>query len=247
MIEKTYLAAQYLAAAGIQFVEKKQDDSHTNVGFDKNSGCLITHPLSENGDELRFNYNTFSLEWKSKNETTTLALNGKSHEEVLTWLNEKAKLYLNKEYIYSFHYEGTYPITASYVFKLSDAARLNELLELRALAQSTLELFVEENKLDSSIRIWPHHFDTGIYDLLPSTEVTVGLGLAIPDTLCDDFYLYASGYKNNKGIDPSNFSALKNGTWKNDGFTGAILPASNVDMTAATAFFKEVVDAFKNS
>ncbi|EDM42923.1 hypothetical protein SCB49_11522 [unidentified eubacterium SCB49] len=247
MIEKTYLAAQYLAAAGIQFVEKKEDDSHTNLGFDKNSGCLITHPLSENGDELRFNYNSFSLEWKSKNETTTLALDGKSHEEVLSWLNEKAMLYLNKEFSYSFHYEGTYPITSSYVFKLSDASQLNELLLLRKLGQNTLELFVEENKLDTSIRIWPHHFDTGIYDLLPSTEVTVGLGLAIPDTLCNEFYFYASGYKNSKSINPSNFAVLKKGTWKSGGFTGAIFSAKDVDVTAATGFLKEVVTAFKNA
>lgn len=57
-----HLAAQYLAAAGISFVEKKADYSHTNLGWSIDKQRLETHPLSEKGDVLALNYNTFSLE-----------------------------------------------------------------------------------------------------------------------------------------------------------------------------------------
>jgi hypothetical protein len=39
MQNMTYLAAQYLAAAGISFLGLKKDDSHTNLGF-VSWGCL---------------------------------------------------------------------------------------------------------------------------------------------------------------------------------------------------------------
>ena len=38
-----HLTAQYLAAAGISFVAKKDDDSHTNVGFSIEKTCIETH------------------------------------------------------------------------------------------------------------------------------------------------------------------------------------------------------------
>ena len=40
MKEQIHLAAQYLAAAGISFLEKRDDDSHTNLGFNIEKGTL---------------------------------------------------------------------------------------------------------------------------------------------------------------------------------------------------------------
>ena len=74
--EQTHLAAQYLAAAGISFLTKKPDDSHTNLGFISDSGEIETHPLSEDNDKLFLNYNTFSLEWKSNSVNTVFKLDG---------------------------------------------------------------------------------------------------------------------------------------------------------------------------
>ena len=163
MIQKTYIAVQYLSAAGIQFVDKEDDDSHTNLGFVTQTGCLKTHPLSENGDVIQFNYNTFSLEWHSKNEALTFPLNGKSHHEVLAWLDEKSLRFLDQKYQYSFHYDFTYPISSDFVFGEVNSEELQKLLDLRVLAQITLEAVLKENNLVSDIRIWPHHFDTGAY------------------------------------------------------------------------------------
>ena len=44
--EQTHLAAQYLAAAGISFLNKKPEDSPTNLGFITDSGEVETHVLS---------------------------------------------------------------------------------------------------------------------------------------------------------------------------------------------------------
>ena len=78
-----HLAAQYLAAAGISFVEKKADDSHTNLGWSIDKQRLETHSLSTDGDVLALNYNTFSLEWDSLENNASFALDGKTHQQVL--------------------------------------------------------------------------------------------------------------------------------------------------------------------
>lgn len=88
MEKQMHLAAQYLAAAGINFVPKKEDDSHTNLGFSIEKQRLETHPLSENGDLLSLDYNSFSLQWDSQNDVERLLLDGVRHETVLHWLND---------------------------------------------------------------------------------------------------------------------------------------------------------------
>ncbi|MEH6512540.1 MAG: hypothetical protein V7670_13840 [Maribacter arcticus] len=157
-----HLAAQYLAAAGISFVEKKADDSHTNLGWSIDKQRLETHPLSEKGDVLALNYNTFSLEWNSPKNNASFVLNGKTHQQVLEWLTNSVDTFLGKKYTYDFHYDLPYSIDDSFTFKL-DAFKLKELADLRSLTQSSLEKTLAVNGLTSDIRFWPHHFDSGAY------------------------------------------------------------------------------------
>ena len=42
-IQNLHLAAQYLAAGGISFIEKKSDDSHTNLAWNKTENRMTTH------------------------------------------------------------------------------------------------------------------------------------------------------------------------------------------------------------
>lgn len=239
-----HLAAQYLAAAGISFVAKRDDDSHTNLGFSIERACMETHPLSENGDILSLDYKNFSLNWKAKSGSTSFPLDGAIHANVLNWLKETSKTYLNKSYAYEFHYDLPYEITDDFEFELVDANRLTELLQLRILAQSTLEATLSENNLESPIRVWSHHFDSGAYVNL-NTDIAIGFGLAIPDTMCTEHYFYISGYKGHDALNTEGFSILSNGEWKNDGFKGAILPAVTIDKSKAVLFFKEAVDNYK--
>ena len=247
MEKQMHLAAQYLAAAGISFLEKESDDSHTNLGFNTESGCLSTHPLSDNGDVLCLDYEKFALEWTSNKGTTTFELDGAMHAEVLNWLEDTSKARLNKTYHYEFHYDLPYSIAHSFTFELLDTYRLMELKDLRALAQLVLENIDKQYNLNTSIRIWPHHFDTGIYSPLPDSDITIGLGLAIPDQISNKHYLYISGYKNGNTIATSKLPKLASGEWKSDGFTGAILNADNLLESDGVAFFKEAINQLKNN
>ncbi|MFD0862867.1 hypothetical protein ACFQ1M_11695 [Sungkyunkwania multivorans] len=246
MIEQMHLAAQYLAAAGISFIEKKEDDSHTNLGFSIEEGSLNSRPLNEIGDRLSLNYQRFEIVWDAKGAKDSFQLDGSTHGNVLEWIKHKVEdASFETPYKYDLHYDLPYKISTDYTFELQDSNRLQDLLHFRILTQLVLETILHEHDLDSEIRIWPHHFDTGAFATLNDRGLAVGLGLAIPDNICDDYYLYISGYDENKQVVPRNFSPLTYGRWFSDDFKGAVLPVSKADEKIGVQFFEEAITSFK--
>jgi len=246
MKEQMHIAAQYLAAAGISFLEKKEDDSHTNLGFNTESGCLGTHMLSKNNDQLLLNYEDFSLVWKSDTAKVSLGLNGTTHKAVIAWIKETSQTYLNKEYHYKLHYDLPYIIEDSYTFQLTSSSEIKSLMHLRILIQFSLEEINQLYNLEIPIRVWPHHFDTGIYSDWPDSTVSIGLGLAIPDTISNEHYLYASGYNTAGQIGTVGFKNLTKGYWSNEGYIGGVLSADTLEKHEAITFFKEAIQQYKD-
>ena len=244
-----YLAAQYLAAAGISFLEKKADDSHTNLEFVTGNASLNSRPLNKAGEILSLNFERFTLEWKRNGSNRAFKLDGNTHGLILQWIREQAgKSGMMQHYNYDFHYDLPYKITDDFTFKLLDANRLSELTHLRILAQLVLEKFLSTNELNSEIRVWPHHFDTGIYtqlDACPNTSI--GAGLAIPDNVVNEHYFYLSGYNDNAAISTKDLKALSNGHWHNNGFTGAVLPAKGATLQTGLDFLEEALDILVNN
>ncbi|WP_435624896.1 hypothetical protein [Flagellimonas sp.] len=242
-----HLAAQYLATAGISFLNKKEDDSHTNLAFSNANKGLETRPLDDSGTKLCLDYPNFSLRWASSNPET-LTLHGKSHDEIVTWLKDiTSSLDSSKSYDYKLHYDLPYSMGPDETFQYSNPEKVETLIQLRTLGNTVLSKVLVENNLSSDIRIWPHHFDTGAFSALgENSETAVGMGLTIPDSLVDDYYFYISGYLGHSGLDTSNFKSLTKGKWLNDGFKGAILPASYSTQEDAVTFFNEAIQAYKS-
>ncbi len=245
MQKMMHLAAQYLAAAGISFVEKQEDDSHTNFGFTPAMGLMTTHPLSDSGDVLSLDYKRFALIWSSPKGNSSFNLDGATHKQVLAWVQETSQNALKRRYVYDLHYELPYEFDDHFVFELLDKNALQALLGQRILIQNVLEKVLKDNYLKSPIRVWPHHFDTGAYASLNNdSDIYVGFGLAIPDTLCNEHYLYISGYNDRGAIDTANFASLDKGEWKNEGFKGAILPVAGLTEPEAVQFFQQAITIY---
>ncbi len=87
------------------------------------------------------------------------------------------------------------------------------------------------NKLldvDGEIRIWPHHFDTGIY-VLSRPGMHIGFGLAMADALSGSPYFYMAGYPTQDGLDYSKIPSLNTGRWEiGEHWNGAILPIPSI-------------------
>lgn len=251
MTDQVHIAAQYLATASINFLDKKKDDSHTNLGFNTKKGYLETWPLNDEGCKITFDYYGFSLHWVTDEATRmTIFLDGKTHQEVVRWMSDVTRfLGRSTPYTYQLHYELPYKkITADFTFHKPAEQELKSLLRGREIAQNALETTREDLNLDTDIRIWPHHFDSGGFIVLDAAnKISVGFGMAIPDTVVDDFYLYVSGYNGHDGIDTNSFEKLSFGSWRNEGFKGATLPMQTTDVTKAVAFFKEAISMYKIS
>ena len=244
-IEQLHLASQYLAAAGISFLDKKDDDSHTNFGWDVENNRLTTHEFGK-GDQVGFNFSSLKLEWlKNGQVESTIDLQKCTHLEILNWFKKQIEIRIvGKTYHYNFHYELPYPsISDDHVFKIDSSESKNYATELNR-AQTSFESFLSENNLASPIRVWPHHFDLGLYTQLDNSGSTfLGAGLAIPDTLVDGLYYYVSGYINDKSIVTKTFTGLDKGDWRSD-WEGATLASDGIDIKTAKHFLNQTKDQF---
>ena len=246
MIQQFHLASQYLAMAGKSFLDHLEDDSHTNMEFSIAEKSLLTWPLDDSGIQLGLNYATFALDWKSSNPKS-FSLEGKTHEEVLDWLSSMARgTNFAKPYEYQLHYGLPYAMDDFTTYQWSGQQETEELIRLRTLAQNVLNTFLKEENLESEIRVWPHHFDTGAFaHLHDGSGKSVGLGMAIPDSMVDDFYFYISGYRGNTSLRTWAFEPLSQGKWHNNGFKGAVLPVSQITKEIGVQFFREALAAYK--
>ena len=243
MLEQVHFAVQYLAMAGKSFLKPRPDDSHTNLAFNATTHAFETWPLDGDGLKLTFDVPNFQLKWSTG---AILDLVEKNHAQVTKWVTESSpQTGIDKPYVFDLHYELPFLWNAELKFEQPDPAKLKRLVQLRILANNVLDTFLKKEKLESAIRIWPHHFDTGAFVVLADgSEKSIGMGMAIPDTLVNDHYFYLSAYHGHAGIDTSNFSALAHGEWKNDGFKGAILPTSEVSTLEAVQFLQEALGAY---
>ncbi len=244
MLTQVHLAVQYLATAAKSFLEPKADDSYTNLGYITAKNRLETWALDTSGTKLAFSFTDFSLQWLG-NTFITYPLDGRSHTEIVAWLSGMAKDHkFENSYAYRLHYDLPYSATNGFKFQNTDPKSLEQLGRLRALAQEVLKTFLEKEHSDAEIRIWPHHLDTGAFLTLENSDKAIGLGMAIPDALVADHYFYISGYSGHDSLATSGFAPLAHGTWKNDGFKGAVFPVSNSTVAQGIAFFQETYQTY---
>jgi len=248
-INEIHLGAQYLAAAGISFVEKQADDSHTNVGWDTDNQRLVSRTFGTKESQLALNTKLFALEWLNKGDlVANVTLENKTHAEIVKWIaNEVRENEVGKEYTYAFHYELPYAaITDDFVFGRPDSSESTILIDALSLAQGVFERFLDTNGLASEIRVWPHHFDLGIYaEFSAEKNLFLGAGLAIPDTMIDNLYFYVSGYKGGEAVVTKDFKALSRGKWHTD-WEGATLVADGKSSTEVELFLSEVCVTFRD-
>ncbi len=236
MVETFHIAAQYLATVAISFLDKKEDDSHTNLGW--KDGSLYTHLLNDHSCTLSLDYKTFSLILKNDDGyREQLFLNGKTHFQIITWIRGTTlQAKLNKLYEYKLDYELPYKKLNSDE-KLSKPLdeEIDQFIKKRNFAQQAIETTLENLNIDAKVRVWPHHFDSGAF-FMATDEIGIGLGMAIPDSMIDDFYFYVSGYKEHESIILSESTSLDQGKYYSEGWKGFALPVSDTNLEQAIDF-----------
>jgi hypothetical protein len=218
MLKQWHWAGQYLATAAISFLEANEDDSHTNLGLDESGRYLSTHPLGTAGKfVLDLAQGSLFLENRAEN---LLALPGKIHEDIVQSLKHFFQENGLGDYEYDLHYNLPYE-QGNAPFLWSDDTAMQA---MRVQAHRLLEDCSRELGFCQVPRIWPHHFDSGVFG--PSehhSTLYIGMGLAVPDTLSKQHYYYLSAYHEGQLLSAQHKSKLATGQWVEDEFEGAIL------------------------
>ncbi len=249
MYDIMHQAAQYVAMAGKSFLPQLPDDSHTNMRWDSTARAMVGRPLDEAKEiSVALNFASYSLEFVDTqvDVLASLYLGGSRHDAILFWIQEQADILgIAGDFDFDLHYELPYPaMEMDMVFPEEDSNELELLADLFTHVQDAMNTVIEPIAAAQEIRIWPHHFDiasliiTGVEGNLITSSI--GLGMAVPDKMVDDFYLYASAWKRD-GVELSDMPVLTMGEWKNPDWNGAVLPATELTVPQMLTFYQETI------
>ena len=252
--KKIHQLSQIIAKVNRTFVPKKADDSHTNFFFDPLSHRLYGRWIKTKDQNiiLTLNLQTNKFEWLDDSLSTLHSIDivGFKYEQLEDYVEGSLEEFgLDKN---GFRNEMHYKIPVySFLNKSFEKFDKNsrEVWELyRGLANGSCNVMSGFLQAVGEIRIWSHHFDTGIY-VTPNKSIGLGFGLAMKDDMVGNPYFYFSGYGlNGKEIDYTNVPDLDSGKWIiNDQWKGAVLSLEeikNTDITIVNSFILDVCQWF---
>ena len=257
-----YQLAQWLARFARGYLPAKSDDSHTSLLWRRNMGLMTTDVLEASGRQIVYGLDVRDLtlvEFVNGESADAISMHGRKDEEAGIWMRNRLEAIgldgaaLNAPAPYELP-ESPYSKGGDYdAFK--DLAALSEFNRYLDNASLILSEVVDEHRGLSPgpapVRLWPHHFDLATVITLEEgdfeTARAIGVGLAIPDKLHKEFYLYTYPWPRNERKDLPKLRS--NCSHQYDGFFGAVQPMSKVvkakDQEAtARFFFEETIEVF---
>lgn len=171
------------------------------------------------------------------------SLVGKTLTEAMAWADHR---FGEQRGLHARDYDmPTSPIATGERF-IGHLAQLGELARWYDLGQDGLARITAGEKRPTDIRIWPHHFDLGaILYLDPTGEHRqIGIGLSPGDGAYAEPYFYVTPHPLAKD---TAFPSLPSGTWRREGWTGAVLTGTEIVAGADPhAFLRAAVDGARS-
>lgn len=243
--------SQTLAKFGRSYADKKPDDGHTNLAFDPVKSCLLTRWASTDIGEVLMGlnlqplcYRFFDHNWKELKEIPLSGLTqGQAEEEAAAFL---AQLGLNpSSFLQPLHYDIPKYEMEKATIKPINADSLTVWCQYRAMGNNACQWVMDHLQSWGEVRIWPHHFDTGIY--VEATEkIGFGFGLAMSDNMVGSPYFYYTAYPLNNSQEPyEQLGDLSQGRYVlSEYWNGAVLPLQEATQERLYVFIQEVTDDY---
>ncbi len=247
-------AAQVIASVGGVHVAPEADDSHRNMEWIAKSSMFVGN-LSGGEKPFRITLHPESLELRlldgSGNPQSSLPLSDNSLDAAYQWAAEAICTYTGDEAQKLVRPEYELPdhsVANGGVFNVptSDLASLshwfgNSDMVLRAISS--------EDGNFSPVRCWPHHFDIGGLLTLtaesdPEVARSVGMGMTPGDGSYPEPYWYISPWPYPKDGD---LPELPVGNWHTEGWTGAVLTASEIESETKAVEQAKIVTTFSTA
>lgn len=232
--QQLHRLCQLIAKANRSFVPPKKDDSHSNLGFVPIKDCIESRWIETDSKRIKLalRLTDVCFVWIEE-EGNTLQTVSTAKKEIIEIENQLAETIENcgldsSLYHKPMHYEiPTYHFDGQPVALLSRLA-LNEWVHWRSLANDACKYLLLSFNQKEEIRIWPHHFDTGIYMDL-NEKLGIGFGLAMKDDMVGAPYFYATCYPKSGEADYRGIEKLSNGHWIVEKWHGAVLSLSDIN------------------
>lgn len=239
--------AQLIALTEMQWLPAQADDSQTNMAWNPDQQRLEGRPFVHANQTIRLviSIDPFAVAFidDQNKSLNSFIPHGQTPAAAMTWWTTQLQTWgISDHKPVNYHLDQP-PIPVAAVYEKPSA--LTVWGQWRSVANTTLNELNEYSGRASEVRIWPHHFDTGVYysltDAVGHERAAIWAGYAIADRVCNGPYFYLSGYEAGKSIDFSAAPALSAGTWKSGAdWQGALLPVStNPAPTQIAAFFRE--------
>lgn len=227
---KLHWLSQVITKVNKAFVPERDDDSHTNLSLDSVGSRLLGRWIDVRGGRviLSLNIHAMTFEWLDENQNiiNEVQVADRTMEQLLLEVAVYPdSLTMDTGQIFSpLHFEiPDYGIQSLHIEDVS-ATGLGSWLKYRDLANIACQDMLTHLQAESEIRIWPHHFDTGIYAGVKK-DLGFGFGLAMKDSMVGSPYFYLAGYGEGVNDAGRELPGLSVGRWEIDGpWKGAVLP-----------------------
>ncbi len=224
-------AAQLATAAGISFLPKQADDSHTNLEWLPDLGGLASRVVLSKAP-FRVAVRIATLELCLLDEQNAIAgslpLNKRTIADAEAWLRERVseRGAPSEQFTLAKHYQiPHHEVDDGRAFDVSDAGAFRELAAWFDVGARSLK-HVRRSNDGAEVRCWPHHFDIATL-ITVAPGKTVGAGLEPGDVYYHEPYFYVNAYPS----PPASAATVRlggDGIWHTDEWFGAVLPASRV-------------------
>ena len=229
-------AAQWVTRAARAALPAKPDDSHSNLGWDRTEGALMSHDLG-GGVRVGLRIGDLTLLRIGPGDARSeLPLQGRTNDGAAAWLaNQMTDSGLQVDALQDpLPYEiPDHSLDQGAGYEAgTNAAALSELSRWFANADAALNAVVDDHRSvspgPSPVRCWPHHFDIATLISLEEgdfeTARAVGVGLSPGDETYAEPYFYVNPWPHLDAKDLPDLPAP--GHWHTDGFVGAIVTGS---------------------
>ena len=226
--------AQLIARTGTTQLPTQPDDSQANIDWNADRHRLEGRSFLQHGRLLKLviDLSTFSLQFVADagEPVASFAAGNRTPADATNWwqtVMQNWGLDTTKPLSYAL---TTAPILPTLPY--TRPAGLMDWANWRTTASQQLTALNALSGRESEVRIWPHHFDTGVYYSIPDETGAEGAaiwaGYAIADSVCNEPYFYLSGYNSHSPIDFGAASGLTVGQWlTTPDWQGACLPVSD--------------------
>lgn len=241
---------QLIAKANRTFVPKQADDSHTNLYFDpvRNGITGRWFETPKGRFLLVFSIRNFTIDLLDQFLQLYLRhnLSGRTFDQIeLTLSKTFDELGVSGyDFRLPLHFEIPEYSFRNQPLQLPELDTVENWIHLRQLANEACIHVLGYLQQPGEIRIWPHHFDTGLY-VEATPAIGIGFGLAMEDNLVGEPYLYLAGYGlGEKKPNYENKSILPAGEWVlSENWKGAVLRISDLETESES----EIILAFLGS